>query len=108
MAATPLGTCRCPLCGGSARMSLSKNKLSCMTCNACMCQLFARGDKADELLRDLIDKAPAAEPQAQPEPTRYEEHRAIAQASAAAAALSPPPAARHHGGAGLLGHWFAP
>lgn len=65
MAAEKLGLGRCPVCGGvHARVSLSKNQLAVMTCTdpGCGVQIFARGEGADEKLRDRIVTAPAAEP----------------------------------------------
>ncbi len=50
--ATLIGKASCPLCGSKkARVTLSKAGLSVLTCNSCNCQLFARSDRSDELLR---------------------------------------------------------
>lgn len=82
MAAEIIGACRCPLCGGKARLSLSRNLLPVLTCNGCQIQLFARSDRSDQLCRALLVKAPA-EPAAAPAPT---------PAPSAAPAPSIPPA----------------
>lgn len=61
MAAEKIGNARCPLCGGTARVSLSKNKLTVMTMNCCNAQLFTRSDRSDELVRALILQEKPAE-----------------------------------------------
>lgn len=67
-----IGAARCPICASEgAAASLMTTKRVCITCNACKCQTFARGDRADELMRRLIagnlDRQPAA-PVAAPAP----------------------------------------
>lgn len=67
-----IGTGRCPVgCGSAkARYTLSAKKLAVGTCNACNCQVFARSDRSDELLRANIvatgAPAPAPEPSTAP------------------------------------------
>lgn len=61
MAAEKLGDARCPLCGGVARLSLSKNNYPVMTMDCCKAQLFSRGPDSDEHMRDRIIN-PAAKP----------------------------------------------
>lgn len=74
MAAEKLGLGRCPVCGGvHARVSLMKTGLVVMTCTDkdCGMQLFARGEGADEKLRDRIvtaAEAPAPAAPAAPKP----------------------------------------
>lgn len=60
-----IGTGRCPVgCGSTkARYTLSAKKLAVGTCNACNCQVFARSDRSDELLRANIAAAPAPGPE---------------------------------------------
>lgn len=73
MAAEKLGLGRCPVCGGvHARVSLSKNGLAVMTCTApeCGVQIFARGEGADEKLRDLIVTQAAAPAPADDKPIK--------------------------------------
>lgn len=72
MAAEKIGPARCPLCGGKARVSLSKSGLPVMTMNCCQAQLFTRSDRSDMLVRGLLLKeqdepTPAALPAA-PQP----------------------------------------
>jgi hypothetical protein len=63
MAAERIGRARCPLCrAGGASVSLTKKGLTCMTCNSCNTQLFARSGRSDELLRACIVPDAAAEP----------------------------------------------
>lgn len=66
--AEKIGLGRCPICGGEqARVSVSKNKLAVMTCTAADCgaQIFARGEGADEKLRDrIVTRAAAPAPAA--------------------------------------------
>lgn len=53
--AEKLGVGRCPICDAdNARVSLSKSHYAVLTCSACNAQVFARGAKSDELLRDRI------------------------------------------------------
>lgn len=59
MAAAKLGDARCPLCGGTARVSLSKSGYAVMTMNCCNAQLFTRSPRSDELVRDLIRQEPS-------------------------------------------------
>ena len=61
MAAQKIGAARCPLCGGTASVSLSKNQLPVMTMNCCNAQLFARSDRSDMHIRALLIK-PVDEP----------------------------------------------
>lgn len=66
-----IGTAPCPLCGAPARVTLSKKLLPVLTCPApgeggCSLQLFARGNRSDQLLRDRVSAAPV--PANQPEP----------------------------------------
>lgn len=72
MAAEKLGSGRCPVCGSvHARVSLSKNRLAVMTCTApeCGVQIFARGEGADEKLRDrIVTKADAPAPAIEAKP----------------------------------------
>jgi hypothetical protein len=51
-----IGVGRCPIgCGSTkARYTLSAKQLAVGTCNACNCQVFARSDRSDELLRANI------------------------------------------------------
>jgi hypothetical protein len=60
VAAELIGRCKCPLCGGVARLSLAKTQLSVLTCNGCNFQGFARSDRSDEKLRALLIPEPAA------------------------------------------------
>jgi hypothetical protein len=47
------GKCKCPICGGEAHWSvMQKSGRVCITHGACGVQVFARGDEADELMRD--------------------------------------------------------
>ncbi|VTU20739.1 hypothetical protein SRS16CHR_02704 [Variovorax sp. SRS16] len=69
MAAEKLGDGRCPLCAGSARVSLSKNGLAVMTCNACNMQLFTRSGRSDELVRSRIKLSDGPAPVVAPEPS---------------------------------------
>lgn len=64
-----IGNCSCPLCGNNkARVKLSKAQLAVLTCNSCNCQLFARSDRSDELVRKLIKiEQPPAPPAAKPD-----------------------------------------
>lgn len=49
----PDKTCQCPVCGGRARWSvMAKTGRVCITHSECGVQVFARGDEADELMRD--------------------------------------------------------
>lgn len=74
-----LGQGTCPVCRSpKARYTLSAKGLAVITCNGCNFQGFARSERSDELLRDLIPKAPA--PAADP-----------VTASSPAPALTPPP-----------------
>lgn len=56
-----IGRGACLVCGdAAAQLKLMKTGRVCMTCNACKVQLFARGDKADQLIRDRFRPVPAA------------------------------------------------
>jgi len=58
--AEAIGIARCPLCGSlKARLSLSRSLLPVLTCSSCQAQVFARGDRSDELMRALLVEAPA-------------------------------------------------
>lgn len=72
-----LGQGTCPVCrSGKARYTLSAKGLCVITCNGCNFQGFARSERSDELLRDLIpktaalpaDPAPGADPVPAPTP----------------------------------------
>jgi hypothetical protein len=67
-----IGVGRCPIgCGSTkARYTLSAKQLAVGTCNACNCQVFARSDRSDEILRSNIApaEAPAADPGPAPTP----------------------------------------
>lgn len=68
--ANRIGPGRCPVCASpKARYTLSKNGLCVVTCNACNFQGFARSERSDSLLRDLIaTEAPPPVPPAAPPP----------------------------------------
>lgn len=69
MAAELIGLARCPVpnCGSDrARLTLAKNGLTVITCNACNFQGFSRSDRSDSGLRSLLVKQPA--PAAPPAP----------------------------------------
>lgn len=71
MAAELIGRCRCPLCrNDKARLSLAKSGLPVITCNGCNFQGFARSDRSDDRLRELLlptqDKPTADTEQALP------------------------------------------
>lgn len=68
MAAEKVGDARCPLCGGTARVSLAKSQLVVMTMNCCNAQLFTRSDRSDMLVRAMLLK-PSAAPVVEPEKT---------------------------------------
>ncbi|MDR7095541.1 hypothetical protein [Hydrogenophaga laconesensis] len=63
-----LGQGICPVCrSAKARYTLSSKQLCVVTCNGCNFQGFARSERSDELLRDLIPKAgPAPSPEPAP------------------------------------------
>lgn len=69
-----LGQGTCPVCRSpKARFTLSGKGLCVITCNGCNFQGFARSERSDELLRDLIPKQvdpapPAPAPGPAPEP----------------------------------------
>lgn len=69
-----LGQGTCPVCRSpKARFTLSGKGLCVITCNGCNFQGFARSERSDELLRDLIpkaaaDPAPGADPAPPPAP----------------------------------------
>ncbi|MBP6899517.1 MAG: hypothetical protein KBC73_05480 [Burkholderiaceae bacterium] len=71
MAAERIGRARCPLCQSDrARLSLAKSGLSCLTCDACNAQVFARSGTSDDHLRarHIPDAAPAPAPTTTTEP----------------------------------------
>lgn len=88
MAAEKIGDARCPLCGGTARVSLSKSGYAVMTMNCCNAQLFTRSPRSDEMVRDLI--RPASAPALDPAPTPSTVP--VAPAVAPPAPVAPPPA----------------
>ncbi|WP_028214712.1 hypothetical protein [Paraburkholderia mimosarum] len=51
------GKCKCPICGGDARWGVMKTGRVSITHGACGVQVFARGDEADELMRDRFISA---------------------------------------------------
>lgn len=58
-----IGQGSCPVCGSpKARYTLSKKQLICVTCDACNVQVFARSDRSDQLLRQLIKPDQVSEP----------------------------------------------
>ncbi len=65
-----LGAARCPLCAsGKASLRLSAKGLAYLVCNSCNVQVFARSERSDDGLRDLlIPAAPAPGPIPAPEP----------------------------------------
>lgn len=69
--ANRIGPGRCPVCASpKARYTLSKNGLCVVTCNACNFQGFARSERSDSLLRELIaSEAPPPVPPAKDPPT---------------------------------------
>lgn len=65
-----IGKGACPVCSSmKATFTLSKKGLVCCTCMACSCQVFARSERSDELLRKRIEGAPAPKP-ADPAPPK--------------------------------------
>lgn len=85
-----IGVGRCPVgCGSDkARYTLSAKQLAVGTCNACNCQVFARSDRSDEILRRNIKPAaapadpapapaPAADPPADPVPPAPEKPKRV-------------------------------
>lgn len=67
--AEAIGAARCPLCGNTkARLSLSKQGLPVLTCAGCQAQIFARGDRSDDLMRGLLVSVPAPAVVASPAP----------------------------------------
>lgn len=78
-----IGHARCPICGSEgASATLMKTQRVCITCNACKCQCFARGDESDAHMRARIvgsiernaEPAPTAKPAA-PAPAQAEPRR---------------------------------
>lgn len=67
MAAEKIGPARCPLCGGTASVGLSRKQLPVLTCNGCNIQLFTRSDRSDDLVRRLLIKTAQPKPEATPE-----------------------------------------
>lgn len=59
-----IGPATCPVCKAEALASAMKTGRVCITCNRCKAQLFARGDRSDELLRAYIVGALPADPPA--------------------------------------------
>lgn len=107
MAAERIGRARCPLCRTvGASVSLTKKGLTCLTCNSCNSQLFARSGRSDELLRAHI--VPDAAPEAVPAPVAVPAP-AIPTSTAPKAPAAPPvavvPATQKKAGFGLLGSW---
>lgn len=104
MAAAYLGRAKCPLCGCfGARVSLSKNDLSVMTCNSERCrgmQLFARSANSDELMRDLISAEPEPSPAA-PSPSLSPSPDEVNDIMQKVVAAAQPPAP-----SGLMSSWF--
>lgn len=71
--ANVVGPARCPVCNSAkARLTVSKQNLVVLTCNTCNCQVFARSDRSDELLRARLVTAgePAASPAAASAPAK--------------------------------------
>lgn len=81
-----IGAATCPLCRGEALASVMKTKRVCLTCNRCKVQVFARGDRSDELVRGYIVGALPAEPAPNPLAKPIELQPAPAPAPAAAPA----------------------
>ena len=105
MAAEKIGKARCPLCGGVASVSLSKNQLPVLTMNCCQAQLFARSDRSDMLVRGLMLPAeqqhlPISEkrPGVEDKGIRVPEDKPAAPAAASVAGVKK--------GMGLLGAWL--
>lgn len=95
MAAEKIGPATCPLCGGTASVSLSKKLLPVLTCNGCNIQMFARSDRSDDLVRKLLKpkaEAPAAAPSA-PAAAPVAEAKPAAPAPAAKPVPEAPPPA---------------
>lgn len=110
MAAEKIGPARCPVCKGTASVSLSKSQLCVLTCNACNCQIFCRSDRSDSLVRERLHaaprpapEAPAAAPAVPAPPVRTAAPTAAPVRPAAPAA---PVRTGTPGGMGLLGNWF--
>jgi len=98
MAAELIGRSRCPLCSSDkARLSLSKRGLSCLTCDGCNLQVFARSDNSDTRLRALVIRETKPDPNPEPAPT--------AAPAPVAAPASPPAPAPAKKPAGLWGAW---
>jgi len=91
MAAEKIGDARCPLCGGTARVSLSKSGYAVMTMNCCQAQLFTRSPRSDELVRDLIRPTAAPAPIAAPAPPTPPVAPAVAPPAPAAAPVARKP-----------------
>lgn len=63
MASEFVGFARCPLCSSpKAKVTLTKVRLTCLTCGACSCQVFARSERSDEKVRGLLVEQPAGDP----------------------------------------------
>lgn len=70
-----IGSAPCPLCGATARVSVSRKLLAVMTCptpieGGCSIQLFTRSNRSDQLLRDRIAAAPPPVNTPEPAPTK--------------------------------------
>ena len=76
-----IGQAACPVCEHpGARVSLMKTQRVSLVCNHCKCQVFARGDLSDQLMRDTIKPRQAAEPAPAPAPVPAAPAPAPAQA----------------------------
>lgn len=104
MAAEKIGDGRCPLCAGSARVSLSKSGLAVMTCNGCNMQLFTRSGRSDEMVRGLLRPAEASAPLPAPIPLPVSIAPAVAPAVPAPAPVAAKPAAKP-GRIGIFASW---
>lgn len=100
MSSLVVGPARCPLCGGTARLSVAKSQLGVLTMNCCNAQLFARSDRSDALLRGLVLPPEAPVPAPAPAPAADATEPAGTPVRTEPAA---PSAARK--GFGLLGGW---
>lgn len=48
-----IGRCQCPVCTSRrARLRVNVKGLAYVTCDTCNCQVFARSDRSDQLLRE--------------------------------------------------------
>jgi hypothetical protein len=62
------GKCQCPICGGQAHWSVMKTGRVSITHGACGVQVFARGDEADEMMRERFIAGATDERNVQPAP----------------------------------------